>query len=158
MRDETLEYLCLHADITNGEWLVPEEAIRIDIGVNGTGNVKNCEFTYFKPGSLQYCGSHEISTDGRRFQYGYTDFIVLMEKGVRVGAVYPMGNVDLHVMILKKHQNKGYMSRFMRSGIVHQLNPRLKSVTTNCWKEFEPKKYKKLEHLVSLAGLVLKPE
>ena len=35
MRDETLEYLCLNADISNGEWLMPEEAIRIDIGVNG---------------------------------------------------------------------------------------------------------------------------
>jgi hypothetical protein len=87
--------------------------------------------------------------------FGYQDIIILLEDNTPVGIVYPMGECDLHVLILEEYQGSGIMSNFMSSGIIHQLNLGLSSVSTNYSLEFEPEMYSKIKHLAAKAGLEL---
>ena len=113
----------------------------------------------------------------------YVDFIVLFQDGVRVGAVLPMGNVDLHMLTLPEHRGKGYMSSFFRTGIYKLLRPKFviatcgfqtleeneyyAEVMTNIengtdvnvdWEykqqyEDEDKKRREIAHIMALAGI-----
>jgi hypothetical protein len=62
----------------------------------------------------------------------YEDFIILFDNGVRVGAILPMDNSDLHMLTLPEHRNKGYMSNFFRTGIFKLIRPKIDVVSTNC--------------------------
>jgi hypothetical protein len=93
-----------------------------------------------------YCPKHKNSPNTWR-----DEFIVLIENNVRVGGVYIMGDVDLHFVIFKKYRNKGYLSKFMKSGVLQKMFPKLLE-SSIC--NFEEEK--KIKHLLQLANIKIK--
>jgi hypothetical protein len=153
MTNETLELICRNADISVGT-PIGDVGIILDV----IENTKNRKFQYLRNGELRSHGWN-LRFNGKPLPkgcFGYQDIIILLEDNIPVGIVFPMGESDLHVLVLEEYQGRGIMSDFMSSGIVHQLNPRLSSISTNYSLEFEPEMYSKMKHLASKAGLKLR--
>lgn len=152
MTNETLELICRNADISEG---IPIGDVGIILDV--IENAKTRNFQYLRNGELALHG-WSLRLNGKPLPkecFGYQDIIILLEDNIPVGIVFPMGESDLHVLVLEEYQGRGIMSDFMSSGIVHQLNPGLSSISTNFSPEFEPEMYSKIKHLASKAGLEL---
>lgn|GEM_PF-951974 len=155
MTNEALELICRNADISVG---IPIGDVGVILDVIENDNTETCKFQYLKNGELTLHG-YTVRLNGKSLPkgcYGYKDIIILLEGIAPVGIVYPMGERDLHVLVLEEYQGRGIMSDFMSSGIVHQLNPGLSSVSTNYHPEFEPEMYNKIKHLAAKAGLELR--
>ena len=153
MTNETLEFICRNANISVG---TPIDGVGIILDV--VGNPKTREFRYLKNGELTSHGWN-LLLNGKPLpegRFGYQDIIILLDDNIPVGIVYPMGECDLHVLVLEEYQGRGIMSDFMSSGIVHQLNPGLISVSTDYLPEYEPDMYSKIKHLAAKAGLGLR--
>lgn len=153
MTNETLELICRNADISVG---IPIGDVGIILDV--IENTKKRKFQYLRNGELRLHGWN-LRLNGKPLPkgcFGYQDIIILLEDNIPVGIVFPMGESDLHVLVLEEYQGRGIMSDFMSSGIIHQLNPRLSSISTNYSPEFEPEMYSKIKHLASKAGLELR--
>jgi len=78
----------------------------------------------------------------------YKDFIILFQDGVRVGAILPMGNIDLHMLTLPEHRGKGYMSNFFRTGIFKLLRPKITIVTSCLLRSDENKYYAEIQEKI----------
>ncbi len=153
MTNEELELICRNADISVGTPIGGIGVILDVIEDSSTGR-----FEYMRNGELILHG-WDLWINGKPLPngyFGYPDVIILLEENTPVGIVFPMGESDLHVLVLKEYQNRGIMSNFMSSGIVHQLNPGLSSITTNFNPIFDPEKYSKIKHLASIAGLEIR--
>ena len=153
MTDATLEFICRNADISAGT-SIGNVGIILDV----VENKETHEFRYLGNGELTSHGWN-LLLNGKPLPnecYGYQDIIILLDDNIPVGIVYPMGACDLHVLVLEEYRGKGIMSNFMSSGIIHQLNPGLSSVSTNHYPEYEPEIYSKINHLVAKAGLDLR--
>lgn len=153
MTNETLELICRNADISVG---IPIGDVGIILDV--IENTNNRKFQYLRNGELRLHGWN-LWLNGEPLPkgcFGYQDIIILLEDNITVGIVFPMGESDLHVLVLEEYQGRGIMSDFMSSGIIHQLNPGLSSISTNYYPEFEPEMYSKIKHLASKAGLELR--
>jgi len=153
MTNETLELICRNANISVG---IPIGDVGVILDV--IENTKTNKFQYLRNGELTLHG-FKTMLNGKPLPKGcweYQDVIILVKDNIPVGIVFPMGEYDLHVLVLEEHQGMGIMSEFMSSGIVHQLNPRLSSVSTNYFPEFEPEMYSKIKHLAAKAGLELR--
>lgn len=152
MTNETLELICRNADISVG---IPIGDVGIILDV--IENTKTRKFQYLRNGELTLHGWN-LRLNGKPLPkgcFGYQDIIILLEDNIPVGIVFPMGESDLHVLVLEEYQGRGIMSDFMSSGIVHNLNPGLSSISTNYSPKFEPEMYSKIKHLASKAGLEL---
>ena len=130
-----------------------------DIGVilDVIENTKTRKFQYLRNGELTSYGWN-LMLKGKTLPkgcFGYQDIIILLEDNIPVGIVFLIGECDLHVLVLEEYRDRGIMSDFMSSGIVHQLSPGLSSVSTNYFPEFEPEMYSKIKHLEAKAGLEL---
>ena len=153
MTNEELELICRNADISVG---IPIGDVGVILDV--IENTKTRKFHYLENGELTLHGLN-LSFKGKSLPkgcYGYQDIIILLEGIIPVGIVFPMGKFDLHVLVLEEYQGRGIMSDFMSSGIIHQLNPGLSSISTNYFPEFEPEMYNKIKHLAAKAGLKLR--
>ena len=153
MTNDTLELICRNADISVG---IPIGDVGIILDV--IEDSRTCRFEHLRNGQLTLHGWN-LRINGKHLPngcLGYQDIIILLEKNTPVGIVFPMGESDLHVLVFEEYQGRGIMSGFMSSGIVHQLNPGLSSVTTNFSPRFEPEMYSKIKHLASKAGLELR--
>lgn len=153
MTNESLEFICRNADLSVGVSIG-------DVGIimDAVESMKTHEFHYLRSGELKPHGWSYL-LNGKPLPKGFSglkDVIILLEDNKSVGIVYPMGESDLHVLILEEYQGRGYMSHFMSSGIVHQLNPALSSVSTNYSPDYEPEMYNKVVHLAAKAGLELR--
>lgn len=152
MTNETLELICRNANISVGT-PIGDFGIILDV----VENTKTRKFRYLRNGELTSHGWN-LMLNGKPLPkgcYGYQDIIILLEDNIPAGIVFPMGECDLHVLVLEEYQDRGIMSGFMSSGIVHQLNPGLTSVSTNHFPEFEPEMHSKIKHLAAKAGLEL---
>jgi len=152
MTNETLEFICRNANIDVG---VPISDIGVILDV--VENTKTRKFQYLKNRELTWHGLN-LKLNGKPLQkgyFGYQDIIILLGNNVSTGIIYPMGEHDLHFLVLKEYQNKGIMSNFMNSGVIRKIRPRLSSVSTNYSPKFQPEMYNKIKHLVSKAGLKL---
>ena len=69
---------------------------------------------------------------------------------VRVGIIYFMGNYDIHMVTFPEHRDEGYMSRFVKSGLIGKIEPALKGSRIVATEENEKAA---AEHLMALAGL-----
>jgi hypothetical protein len=148
MTNEELELICRNADISVG---TPIGGVGIILDV--IEDSRTCRFVYLRNGDLTPHGLN-LRINGKPLPKGcsgYKDIIILLEENTPVGIVFPMGENDLHVLVLEEYQGRGFMS----SGIIHQLNPGLSSITTNFNPRFEPEMYSKIKHLASKAGLEL---
>ncbi len=153
MTNETLELICRNTNISVG---IPIGDVGIILDV--IENTKTRKFQYLRNGELTTHGCN-FMLNGKPLPkgcFGYQDIIILLEDNIPVGIVYPMGEWDLHVLVLEEYQGSGIMSNFMSSGIAHKLNPGLSSVSTNYVSEFEPEMYSKIKHLAAKAGLELR--
>ena len=153
MTNETLESICRNANISVG---TPIGNVGVILDV--VENTKTHKFRYLRKGALTYNGSKVIH-NGKPLPkgcWGYQDIIILLDENISVGIVYPMGDCDLHVLVLEEYQGRGIMSDFMSSGIVHLLNPGLSSVSTNYYPDCEPEMYGIVKHLAAKAGLELR--
>jgi hypothetical protein len=153
MTNETLELICRNVDISVGTPIGGVGIILDVIEDSSTGR-----FEYLRNGELILNGWN-LWINGKPLPngcYGYQDIIILLVENTPVGIVFPMGKSDLHVLVLEEYQGRGIMSDFMSSGIIHQLNPGLSSITTNFSPRFEPDMYSKIKHLASKACLVLR--
>lgn len=150
MTNEELGLICRNTDISVG---TPIDGVGIILDViedSSTGR-----FEYLRNGELTSHGLN-LRINGKPLPngcFGYQNVIILLEENTPVGIVFPMGKSDLHVLVFEEYQGRGIMSNFMSSGIVHQLNPGLTSITTNFSPRFEPDMYSKIKHLASKAGL-----
>ncbi len=152
MTNETLELICRNANISVG---IPIGDVGIILDV--IENTKTRKFQYLRNGELTH--GWNLMLNGKPLPkgcFGYKDIIILLEDNIPVGIVFPMGEYDLHVLVLAEYQGRGIMSKFMSSGIVHQLNPGLSSVSTNYYPKFEPEMYSKVKHLAAKAGLEIR--
>lgn len=89
-----------------------------------------------------------------KIQKERNELIVLVEEGIKVGAVYRMENADIHVVIDEEYRGKHIMSDFLKTGIVNRLWPKIKSVElcgVYTWREYEKKK-----HLAQLCHMTIK--
>lgn len=153
MTNETLELICRNANISVG---IPIGDVGIILDV--IENIKTRKFQYLRNGELTTHGWN-LMFNGKPLPkgcFGYQDIIILLEENIPVGIVFPMDECDLHVLVLEEYQGRGIMSDFMSSGIVHQLNPGLSSISTNYYPELEPEMYSKIKHLAAKAGLELR--
>lgn len=91
--------------------------------------------------------------------YSTCEFVIITENGIKKAIIYNCGNTDLHWYTFVKWRNQGVLSRALRSGIIKELWPEIKSVTC-CydWNDNREKKYRMTEHLASLAGLEISDE
>lgn len=80
-----------------------------------------------------------------------TEFIVFIdEDGVRLGGIYLMGSVDIHATIFKPYRDKGILSEFLRTGIIHELQPDLDEISIFASTADE---YYRREHLANILGV-----
>jgi hypothetical protein len=77
-------------------------------------------------------------------------FALLFNGSERVGIVYFMGSYDIHWMVFPEHRGKGYMSHFVRSGVIKDVEPELKATMVE---EKYCENYKASVHLAKAAGL-----
>jgi|GEM_PF-3715764 len=77
-------------------------------------------------------------------------FALLFHDNVRVGIVYFMGSSDIHVLTFPEHRGKGYMSHFMRSGVIGLVEPELRMTTVE---QYYSENFEASKHLAELAGL-----
>lgn len=77
-------------------------------------------------------------------------YALLFHDNMRVGVVYFMGSYDIHVLVFPEHRGKGYMSHFMRSGVIGLVEPNLKMTTIDLYRADSSIS----KHLAKLAGLL----
>lgn len=77
-------------------------------------------------------------------------YALLFHENVRVGIVYFMGSYDIHWLIFPEHRSKGYMSHFVRSGVIKLVEPELRMSLVD---PFHTEGFEESRHLVELAGL-----
>jgi hypothetical protein len=77
-------------------------------------------------------------------------FALLFYDSERVDIVYFMGSYDIHWLIFPEHRGKGYMSHFVKSGVIKDVEPELKAITID---ESCCENYRASVHLAKAAGL-----
>jgi hypothetical protein len=87
------------------------------------------------------------SPDDEYYPYKYA---LLYDNNVRVGIVFFMGSWDIHWLIFPEHRGKGYMSHFVRSGTIRNVEPELKATMID---PYRCDNAKASTHLAKLAGL-----
>lgn len=101
------------------------------------------------------------SSDLGREKSHYTkcEFLIIADNGIKKAIIYNCGNIDLHWYTFKKWRNQGVLSNALRTGIIKEIWPQIKTVTC-CydWDENKDKKYRMTEHLASLANLGISEE
>ena len=77
-------------------------------------------------------------------------YALLYDNGIRVGVVYFMGSYDIHWATFPEHRGNGYMSDFVKSGVIQIVEPDLRMTMLEPWDE----DYEISKHLVERAGLL----
>ena len=84
--------------------------------------------------------------------FNRVEFILLTERGgKRVGIIYNMGNVDVHMQIAEEFQGRHILSNFARTGLLNEVWPEL-TETTIC-NISKKKEFLKRKHLAELFNL-----
>ena len=84
------------------------------------------------------------------------EFLVIAENGIKKAIILNCGNTDLHWYVLKKWRGMHILSDFLRTGIIKEVWPDIKTVTCcNERNENKENKYQMTKHLASLAGLAI---
>ena len=93
--------------------------------------------------------------DGRdKFSRSEEEFLIIASNGIKQGIIHNCNNMDLHWYILTHWRNKSVLSNALRTGIIRQVWPQIKTVTC-CynWDDNKAEKYQKTKYLADLAGL-----
>ena len=87
-------------------------------------------------------------------RYSEGEFLIIADNGIKKAIIFNCDNRDLHWYTLLKWRNQGVLSQALRSGVIKEIWPEIKTVTC-CydWNENKEEKYNMTEHLASLAGL-----
>lgn len=112
---------------------------------------------YIKTEVKQMIFDPKIQNEKPHFSIG--EFIIITEDGTKKAIIYNCGNIDLHWYTFVKWRNQGVLSNALRSGIIKEVWPQIKTVTCcSDWNENAEEKYRMTEYLASLAGLGMSDE
>lgn len=89
-----------------------------------------------------------------KFSRSEEEFLVITHHGIKQGIIHNCNNMDLHWYVLTHWRNKSVLNNALRTGIIRQMWPQIKTVTC-CynWDDNKVEKYQKTKHLANLAGL-----
>lgn len=91
-----------------------------------------------------------------KIEYIEEEIIVLVESGIKVGGIYRMGSVDIHVVIEEKYRGQHILSNFLKTGIIGEIWPENTSVKL-CG-VYTQAEYDKKRHLAELCQMSIKNE
>ena len=91
-----------------------------------------------------------------KIEYVEEEIIVLVEAGMKVGGIYRMGSVDIHVVIEEEYQDQHILSNFLKTGIIGEIWPENTSVEL-CG-VYTQAEYDKKRHLAELCHMSIKNE
>jgi len=130
MRNEDVLDLVRRCKIQEGEELVRDEAYLV-----------NKRFRY--------------NSSGRTY-YENEEIIILVNNGIKVGGIYRMGDVDIHIVMDEKYRGQHIMSDFLKKGIIEKIWPENKSVEL-CG-VYTRAEYEKKRYLAELCHMSIKNE
>lgn len=128
MKNEEVLDLVKQCDIEEGKELVP-----------GKAYLYNKKFREVRCGEIEYIDE---------------EIIVLIESGVKVGGIYRMGTVDIHVVIDEKYRGQHIMSNFLKTGLIEKIWPENRSVEL-CG-VYSQAEYDKKRYLAELCHMSIK--
>jgi hypothetical protein len=79
-------------------------------------------------------------------------YILLYDNRTRVGIISFIGNHDIHWLVFPEYRSRGYLSEFVRSGIIKIVEPDLICTTID---RYYCDEYEASEYLARLAGLMI---
>lgn len=91
-----------------------------------------------------------------KIEYVEEEMIVLVEAGIKVGGIYRMGSVDIHVVIEEEYRGQHILSSFLKTGIIGEIWPENTSVEL-CG-VYTQAEYDKKRHLAELCHMSIKNE
>lgn len=91
-----------------------------------------------------------------KIEYVEEEIIVLVESGIKVGGIYRMGSVDIHVVIKEKYRGQHILSDFLKTGIIGEIWPENTSV--ELCDVYTQAEYDKKRHLAELCHMSIKNE
>ena len=102
---------------------------------------------------------YDFETGKKKYNYGKYEFLVIAEESIKKAIILNCGNIDLHWYVFKKWRGQHVLSNVLKSGIIKEVWPDIKTVTC-CYDYNEDKeeKYKMTEYLASLAGVGMSEE
>lgn len=93
---------------------------------------------------------------GKRVEYNREEIIVLVESGIKVGGIYRMESVDIHVVIKEKYRGQHILSNFLKTDIIEKIWPENTSVELcGVYTQVE---YDKKKYLAQLCHMSIKNE
>lgn len=94
------------------------------------------------------------NTQTERPHYCECEFLIIADNGIKKAIIYNCANIDLHWYTFKIWRDQGVLSRALRTGIIKDIWPQIKSVTCcYSWDDDREEKYHMTKHLASLAEL-----
>lgn len=91
-----------------------------------------------------------------KIEYIEKEIIVLVKSGIKVGGIYRMGSVDIHVVIKEKYRGQHILSDFLKTGIIGELWPENTSV--ELCDVYTQAEYDKKRYLAELCHMSIKNE
>ena len=102
---------------------------------------------------------YDPKTGKKKYKHSKCEFLVITEDNVKKAIVLNCGDIDLHWYVFKKWRGKHVLSNALRTGVIKEIWPEIKTVTCCCdYNDNEEDKQKMTEHLASLAGLGISTE
>ena len=145
MTDEDLAIQLKKVNISRATILIPNKAVY----------VKNARFMSNNHMFIRKANDVQVHFDMTTNPlYVRNPYVILLENGQRVGGIFIMGDVDLHVHIFEEFRGSHYLSDFMKSGWLKQLRPTLTSIT--CVHDISTPEYETVKHLADLAHLAIR--
>lgn len=123
-------------------------------------NLSKCTYLrdglyYIKTEVKQKVYNSELQKE--RIRYIPCEFIIVTENNIKKSIIHKCDFNDLHWYTFIEWRNKGVLSNALRSGIIKECWPEIQSITCQYeWNENKVEKYRKTEHLASLAGLTMR--
>ena len=130
MKNEDVLDLVKQCNLSEGEELIPRKAYLF--------NKKFREFV------------------GERIEYNSEEIIVLVESEIKVGGIYRMGSVDIHVVMEEKYRGQHILSNFLKTGTIGKIWPENTSVEL-CG-VYTQEEYDKKKYLAQLCHMSIKNE
>ncbi len=128
MKNEEVLDLVKQCDIEEGRELVP-----------GKAYLYNKKFREVRCGKIEYIDE---------------EIIVLVESGIKVGGIYRMGTIDIHIVIDEKYRGQHIMSNFLKTGIIGKIWPENTSV--ELCDVYSQAEYDKKRYLAELCHMSIK--
>lgn len=121
--------------------------------------VKQCDLSEGKeliPGKAYLFNKKFREFVGGRIEYNREEIIVLVESGIKVGGIYRMGSVDIHIVMEEKYEGQHILSNFLKTNIIEKIWPENTSVEL-CG-VYTQAEYDKKKYLAQLCHMSIKNE